>query len=136
LALGADGVNMGTRFCATEEAPIHENIKRFIVENDERATNLIFRSLRNTGRVAKNTVSDNVVEILKNTGATFSDVAHLVKGCDGREALKTGDIEAGLIWGGQVQGLINDIPSCKELIDQMIGDAREIILSKLTSFVK
>ena len=63
LALGADGINMGTRFCATKEAPIHDNVKQFLVENDERATNLIFRSLRNTGRVSKNNVSDEVVDI-------------------------------------------------------------------------
>ncbi len=63
LALGADGINMGTRFCATQEAPIHDEVKRFLVENDERATNLIFREFRNTGRVAKNQVSDQVVAI-------------------------------------------------------------------------
>ncbi|HEY8386244.1 MAG TPA: nitronate monooxygenase, partial [Porticoccaceae bacterium] len=70
LALGAEGINMGTRFCATVEAPIHQNIKQFLVDNDERATNLIFRSLKNTGRVSKNSVSDKVVEILKQPGAT------------------------------------------------------------------
>ena len=101
LALGADGINMGTRFCATKEAPIHDNVKQFLVENDERATNLIFRSLRNTGRVSKNNVSDEVVDILKNPESKFEDIQHLVKGADGRKALESGDLNAGLIWAGR-----------------------------------
>lgn len=131
LALGADGINMGTRFCATVEAPIHERVKQFLVDNDERATNLIFRSLRNTGRVGKNSVSDEVVKILKNPEAKFEHVSHLVKGADGRKALESGDINAGLIWAGQVQGLINDIPTVAELMKRIIGEARDIIQSRL-----
>lgn len=134
LALGADGINMGTRFCATQEAPIHANIKQFLVDSDERSTNLIFRSLRNTGRVSKNPVSDQVVDILKDPSATFNDVAHLVKGADGRTALETGDISAGLIWAGQIQGLIHDIPTCQELIDTMVSQALEIINQRLSRF--
>lgn len=134
LALGAEGINMGTRFCATQEAPIHANIKQFLVDNDERSTNLIFRSLRNTGRVSKNPVSDQVVDILKDPSATFNDVAHLVKGADGRTALETGDISAGLIWAGQIQGLIHDIPTCQELIDTMVDQALEIINQRLNRF--
>jgi NAD(P)H-dependent flavin oxidoreductase YrpB (nitropropane dioxygenase family) len=134
LALGAEGINMGTRFCATQEAPIHANIKQFLVDNDERSTNLIFRSLRNTGRVSKNPVSDQVVDILKDPSATFNDVAHLVKGADGRTALETGDISAGLIWAGQIQGLIHDIPTCQELIDTMVDQALEIINQRLSRF--
>lgn len=133
LALGADGINMGTRFCATVEAPIHKNIKEFIVNNDERDTNLIFRSLRNTGRVSKNSVSDEVVRILKNPDAKFEDVYHLVKGSDGRKALETGQIDAGLIWAGQVQGLINDIPTVSELINRIISEASDIIHNRLSS---
>lgn len=135
LALGADGINMGTRFCATVEAPIHDNVKQLLLQNDERGTNLIFRSLKNTGRVGKNSVSDKVVEILKNPEATFPDVAHLVKGADGRVALETGNIDAGLIWAGQVQGLINDIPTCAELIKRIVDDANEIIGKRLPGFV-
>lgn len=131
LALGADGINMGTRFCATVEAPIHQRVKQFLVDNDERATNLIFRSLRNTGRVGKNSVSDEVVKILKNPEAKFENVSHLVKGADGRKALENGDIDAGLIWAGQVQGLINDIPTVAELMKRIIGEARDIIQSRL-----
>ena len=135
LALGAEGINMGTRFCATREAPIHDKVKQFLVNNDERCTNLIFRSLRNTGRVSKNRISDEVVEILKNPNATFQDVAHLVKGANGRVALETGDLEAGLIWAGQVQGLINDIPSCAELIERIVEEANAIISTRLAGAV-
>lgn len=131
LALGADGINMGTRFCATKEAPIHDNVKQFLVENDERATNLIFRSLRNTGRVSKNNVSDEVVDILKNPDSKFEDIQHLVKGADGRKALESGDLNAGLIWAGQIQGLIDDIPSVDELMKRIVGDAKNIIEQRL-----
>src|SRR3546814_10209557 len=98
LALGADGINRGTRFCATVEAPIHDKVKQFIVSNDERATRLIFRSLKNTGRVAANSVSDEVVARLAKPGAAFEDVRELVPGAKGRAALETGDLDAGLIW--------------------------------------
>ena len=131
LALGADGINMGTRFFATKEAPIHDNVKQFLVENDERATNLIFRSLRNTGRVSKNNVSDEVVDILKNPESKFEDIQHLVKGADGRKALESGDLNAGLIWAGQIQGLIDDIPSVDELMKRIVGDAKNIIEQRL-----
>src|SRR6202007_3157931 len=90
LALGADGINMGTRFCATVEAPIHDRVKQFLVANDERATNLIFRQFRNTGRVARNSVSDRVVEISVRPDATFDDIRSLVSGAQGRLALETG----------------------------------------------
>ena len=131
LALGAQGINMGTRFCATKEAPIHDNIKQLLVDHDERDTNLIFRSLRNTGRVAKNAVSNEVVEILKDPKAEFKDVAHLVKGADGRTALETGKVDAGLVWAGQVQGLIHDIPSCDELIQRIVSEAVALIKERL-----
>src|SRR5579862_4451378 len=120
LSLGADGINMGTRFCATVEAPIHEKVKQLIVANDERGTNLIFRSLRNTARVGKNSVSDKVVEILKRPDARFEDVAALVRGAHGRVLLETGDLDAGLVWAGQVQGLIHDIPTVAELMKRII----------------
>ena len=131
LALGAEGINMGTRFCATQEAPIHPNIKQKYVENDERGTNLIFRSLHNTARVGKNGVSDLVAERLKKPDAKFEDVAELVRGYKGAEMLKSGDVEGGIFWAGMIQGLIHDIPTCQELIDQIIGDATRIINSRL-----
>ena len=135
MALGAEGVNMGTRFCATREAPIHDAIKRFLVENDERATHLIFRRFHNTGRVARNSVSDEVVSLSQQPGATFEDIRAYVSGARGRQALETGDLDAGLIWAGQVQGLIRDIPSCQELLDRMVNDAQAIIHQRLGSML-
>jgi NAD(P)H-dependent flavin oxidoreductase YrpB (nitropropane dioxygenase family) len=135
LALGADGINMGTRFCATVEAPIHQKAKQLLVDNDERGTNLIFRSLHNTARVGKNSVSNTVVEILKKPDAKFEDVAHLVRGAQGRVLLETGDLDAGLIWAGQIQGLIHDIPTCDALIKRIVNETIEIIQKRLTSFV-
>ena len=131
LSLGADGVNMGTRFCATVEAPIHARVKQLLVDNDERGTNLIFRALRNTARVGKNSVSDKVVEILKRPDAKFEDVAQLVRGAQGRVLLETGDLDAGLVWAGQVQGLIHDIPTVAELMKRIIREATEIISRRL-----
>ncbi|MBG6119979.1 MULTISPECIES: NAD(P)H-dependent flavin oxidoreductase [unclassified Sphingobium] len=131
MALGAEGVNMGTRFCATQEAPIHPNVKQLLVENSERDTHLIYRQFRNTGRVARNAVSNKVAEILKDPDAKYEHVADLVKGLKNREALETGDVDAGLIWGGQIQGLIHDIPDCRTLLDRMIADASQIIRSRL-----
>ena len=123
LVLGAEGVNMGTRFCATQEAPIHASIKQMLVAKTERDTNMIFRTLHNSGRVLKNSVSDAVVAIEQRPGgAQFSDVQHLVRGARGREALESGNVEGGLVWGGQVVGLIDDILSCKELIERMVAE--------------
>ncbi|HEX7873674.1 MAG TPA: nitronate monooxygenase family protein [Sphingobium sp.] len=135
LALGAEGVNMGTRFCATKEAPIHENVKQFIVANDERATNLIFRKFKNTGRVGKNSISDKVVEISARHDAVFTDIQPFVSGAKGRVALETGDLDAGLVWAGQVQGLIHDVPTSAELIKRIVDEAEEIINGRLKSFV-
>jgi nitronate monooxygenase len=135
LALGADGINMGTRFCATVEAPIHKNVKKLLLENDERATHLIFRKLHNTARVGKTAISDQVVEILARPDAKFEDVAHLVRGAQGRELLETGNLSAGLVWAGQVQGLIHDIPTVAELIARIVAEAREIITTRLAGLV-
>jgi nitronate monooxygenase len=123
LALGADGVNMGTRFCATQEATAHPSIKQMFLDLDEMGTNLIFRSLKNTARVAKNSISDEVVSRLAAPGAQFDQVAELVAGSRGREALVSGDVDGGIIWGGQVMGLIHDLPTCAELIERMVSDA-------------
>jgi nitronate monooxygenase len=135
LALGAEGLNMGTRFCATKEAPIHDNVKAKYVANDERGTNLIFRSLSNTARVGKNETSDEVVEILKNPDAVFEDVRPLVSGAKGAELLKDGGAENGIFWAGMVQGLIHDIPTCQELIDRIIGEADEIVQSRFADML-
>jgi NAD(P)H-dependent flavin oxidoreductase YrpB (nitropropane dioxygenase family) len=126
LVLGAEGVNMGTRFCATQEAPIHDHIKRALVGSTERQTRLIFRTLHNTGRVLKNAISDEVVAIEQRPGGCeFGDIRHLVAGARGREALQTGQVDGGLVWAGQVVGLIDDIPSCEALIQRMVAECLE-----------
>jgi len=130
LALGADGINMGTRFCATREAPIHDAFKQAMVANDERATDLIFRSMRNTARVAKNAVSQKVIE-MERAGASFDEVRDLVKGTRGREGLERGDTDFGIWSAGMVQGLIHDVPSVAELIDRIMADAEAIIDDRL-----
>ena len=125
LVLGAEGINMGTRFCATREAPIHENIKRRMVEAGERDTQLILRTLRNTGRVLKNAVAAEVVALeTRPGGAEFKDVHPLVAGARGRAALESGDVDGGLIWASPVLGLIDDIPTCAELIERIMADCR------------
>jgi len=133
LALGAEGINMGTRFCATVEAPIHAAVKQKYVENDERGSHLIFRNFHNTARVGKSEVSDEVVRRLKNPQATFEDVRELVSGAAGKELLETGDLSKGVFWAGMVQGLIHDIPTCAQLIDRIITEAEAILDSRLAA---
>lgn len=134
LALGADGVNMGTRFMCTTESPIHQKIKEQMVANDERCTNVIFKPFRNTARVVKNTISDEVLEIQAN-GGQFDDVHHLVSGARGAKVYETGDPEAGIWWASTAQGLIHDIPSCQELVDRMVSEAAELIQGRLNGLV-
>jgi nitronate monooxygenase len=135
LALGADGINMGTRFCATREAPIHDNVKRMYVENDERGTHLIFRNFHNTARVGKSGVSDEVVRRLANPAAEFKDVAELVSGKAGAELLETGDLDKGVFWAGMIQGLIHDIPSVQELMDRIMAEAEGIVAERLAGMM-
>jgi NADH:quinone reductase (non-electrogenic) len=124
LALGAEGVNMGTRFCVTKEAPIHENIKRALSSATERDTRLIFRTLHNTARIFTNAIAEQVLAKEK-AGATFDDIRELVAGSRGKAALVSGDVNGGVISAGQTVGLINDIPSCAELIERMVSECRE-----------
>lgn len=123
LVMGAEGVNMGTRFCATVEAPIHPDVKQALVDASERDTHLIFRTLHNTARVLKNPISDEVVSIERKGGATFEDIRHLVIGARGRAALETGTND-GIVSAGQCVGLINDVPTCAELLERMVGECR------------
>lgn len=126
LVLGAEGVNMGTRFCATREAPIHDDIKRALMSADERDTRLIFRTLNNTARVLKNAISEEVVQIENQPGGCeFKEIQPLVSGARGRAALASGHVDDGVITAGQVVGLIDDIPSCAELIERMVQECRE-----------
>jgi NAD(P)H-dependent flavin oxidoreductase YrpB (nitropropane dioxygenase family) len=126
LALGAEGVNMGTRFCATQEAPIHDNIKQALVNANERDTRLILRSLHNTARVFRNAVSEEVAAAESRPGGCqFEDIRPLVSGARGAAALADGDIDGGIITAGQVVGLIHDIPTCDVLIARMVAECRE-----------
>ncbi|WP_342249941.1 NAD(P)H-dependent flavin oxidoreductase [Sphingomonas sp. OTU376] len=134
LALGADGINMGTRFCATREAPIHDNFKAAMVANDERATELIFRSYRNSARVARNRIAEQVVAI-EREGRPFEDVAALVKGARGREGLVSGDIDHGIWTAGMVQGLIHDVPTVRELVERIVEEAEAIIARRLAAML-
>ncbi|WP_433507650.1 NAD(P)H-dependent flavin oxidoreductase [Pseudonocardia halophobica] len=134
LALGADGINMGTRFMATVESGIHQNVKDRLVEAGERDTQLIFRQLRNTARVADNAVSREVVEKLK-AGAQFEDIRDLVAGKRGAIVYETGDLDHGIWSAGMVQALIRDIPTCEELITRIVRDAEEIITGRLAGMV-
>ncbi len=131
LALGAEGINMGTRFCATQEAQIHPNVKQAYVDNDERGTHLIFRNFKNTARVGKSDVSDEVARRLAQPDAKFKDVAELVAGAAGRELLQTGDLSKGVFWASMVQGLIHDVPTVQELMDRIIGEANGILDDRL-----
>jgi NADH:quinone reductase (non-electrogenic) len=131
LALGADGINMGTRFMATVEAPIHENVKKQIVANDERQTDLIFRTMHNTARVGRNAISQQVVAIEKRGNAKFEEVRDLVAGARGKVLLETGEMDTGIWSAGQVQGLIHDIPTCAELVSRIVREAEEIIRGRL-----
>lgn len=135
LALGAEGINMGTRFMATVESPIHQKVKEQIVANDERQTNLIFRTMHNTARVAKNAVSDEVVRIERAGGAKFEDVKDLVAGARGKVVYEAGDPDYGIWSAGQIQGLIHDIPTCAELIHRIVREAEEIITGRLAKAV-
>ncbi|HHX91078.1 MAG TPA: nitronate monooxygenase [Paracoccus sp.] len=128
LALGCEGVNMGTRFVATKEAPVHDRIKQALIEANETQTNLIFRSFRNSGRVLKNAISDEVVATENRSGGCeFTDVQPLVVGQRGRHALETGMVDGGLIWASQAVGLIDDVPSCAELLGRMDAECRKAL---------
>jgi NAD(P)H-dependent flavin oxidoreductase YrpB (nitropropane dioxygenase family) len=123
LALGAQGINMGTRFMCTQEAPIHDNIKQALVNATERDTNLMFRTMHNTARVLKNAISNEVVAMEKQ-GAKFEDIRHLVTGARGRVALREGKVDDGVVSAGMVIGLIKDIPTCAELIERIVSECR------------
>lgn len=135
LSLGAQGVNMGTRFMLTREAPVHEDIKQAVVQGSEKDTLLIFRTLRNTGRVFRNAISEEVVGLERRPGGCeFKDIQHLVAGARGRAALESGAVDDGVVWAGLGIGLMHDIPSCEELLERMVAECREH-LSRALSWV-
>jgi NADH:quinone reductase (non-electrogenic) len=135
LSLGADAVNMGTRFLATQEAPVHQNLKLALVNNDERSTRLIMRTLRNTERVLHNEMVDKVLEIESRGNTKIEDLIPYVSGLTGKEMLKNGHMEKGILAAGQSLGLIRDIPTCQELCDRMMADAKHIIREKFKNLV-
>jgi len=136
LALGADGINMGTRFIATKEAPVHQNVKDAIVAASELDTRLVMRPLRNTERVMSNPAVEKIVEIEKQKGADLAieDIIELVAGVYPK-VMTDGEMDAGAWSCGMVAGLINDIPTCKELVERIVAGAEDIITKRLASIV-
>ncbi|KAI8085856.1 uncharacterized protein B0P05DRAFT_25061 [Gilbertella persicaria] len=134
LALGAEGINMGTRFMCTVEAPIHQNVKEAMVKADEHSTSLVFRPFRNTSRIFKNDIAVEVKKRELNPEVKFDDVRELVAGARGKQVYVTGDIHYGVWTAGQVLGLIDDIPTCQDLVARIVRDAENISL--LVSFFK
>ena len=136
LAMGAEGMNMGTRFMATVEAPVHQNVKDAIVAASELDTRLIMRPLRNTERVLTNEAVEKVLAIEKEKGAEirFEDIAHEVAGVYPKVMME-GDMDVGAWSCGMVAGLIHDIPTCKELIDRIMSEAEEIINTRFRTML-
>ena len=136
LAMGAEGMNMGTRFIATKEAPVHDNVKKAILAASELDTRLVMRPLRNTERVMTNDAVEKLLEIEKEKGAdlTFEDIYEQVAGVYPR-IMSEGDMDAGAWSCGMVAGLISDIPTCQELIDRIMSEAEAIIRQRLAGFL-
>jgi len=132
LAMGAEGMNMGTRFIATKEAPVHENVKQAIVNASELDTRLIMRSLRNTERVLNNKAVEKIIEVEREKGGSLEimDIAEMVGGVYPK-IMQNGDMDAGAWSCGMVAGLIHDVPTVKELIDRIMKEADEIIAKRL-----
>ena len=133
LALGGEAIVMGTRFMATKEAGIHQNVKEKMTEADELSTNLMFRTMHNTARVFKNSISDQVVEIESTGSATFEDVKDLVAGQRGRVVFEEGDLEHGIWSAGISVARVKDVPTCKEMVSRLVLEAEEIIDGRLQS---
>ena len=136
LSLGAEGINMGTRFMCTIEAPIHQKVKEAIVEAQETDTELVLRRWKNTSRLFANKVAKEAVKVEReSTSGKFEDVAPYVSGKRGREVFINGDVDFGVWTAGQVIGLIHDIPSCQELVGRIEREAEET-LRRATSLMK
>ena len=135
LGLGADGMNMGTRFVATQEAPVHPAVKTALVDHGERDTRLIMRSLRNTERVMHNPVVQKILDIESRGDTRIEDIAPYVSGLVGKEMLEQGQMEKGVLAAGQSMGLIKDIPTCQELLDRIMAQAEQIIRDKFSQVI-
>jgi NAD(P)H-dependent flavin oxidoreductase YrpB (nitropropane dioxygenase family) len=137
LALGAEGVNMGTRFMATTEAPIHENVKNALVEGSERDTTHVFRSMKFTERVFKNDSARKVQELEKKFPGDFSKIRHLVGGALYKEVFQTtGNLDRGVWSCGCCMGLIDSVVSCEQLLSEMVEEATDIIQGRLVNMVQ
>tara|TARA_E500000331_G_scaffold120263_1_gene117423 strand:+ start:4955 stop:5932 length:978 start_codon:yes stop_codon:yes gene_type:complete len=136
LSMGAEGMNMGTRFIATKEAPVHENVKQAILNASELDTRLVMRPLRNTERVLNNPAVERLLQKEKDLGADlkFEDIIDEVAGIYPKVMID-GEPESGAWSCGMVAGLIHDIPTCKELIDQIMKESEEIITNRLGGFL-
>jgi nitronate monooxygenase len=135
LGLGADGMNMGTRFVATREAPVHDNVKQALISHGERDTRLIMRTLRNTERVLHNQTVDKVLEIEGRGNTKIEDIVPYVSGLVGQEMLQDGQMDKGVLSAGQSIGFIHDIPTCRELLDRIMAQAEEIIKKKFAQVI-
>jgi nitronate monooxygenase len=141
LALGADGMNMGTRFIATREAPVHENVKHALVAATELDTRLIMRPIRNTERVLRNAAVEEILRIERQRleagqALQIDDIRHLVAGSENRKVLQQGQMDAGAWSCGMVAGLIHDIPTCKELLDAIMEEAEALIRGRLAGMLE
>ena len=134
LALGADAMNMGTRFVATQESPVHSAIKEWLVNATELDTMYVMRSLRNTERVLRNSTAEKVLQ-LEQEGAGIAELAPLVSGKNGLKMVTEGDTECGLMSAGLCVGLVHDIPTIEELMDRIMSDAREIAVGRLAGMM-
>ncbi len=140
LAMGAEGINMGTRFVATREAPVHERVKQALVAATELDTRLIMRPIRNTERVLTNAAVEEILDIERHKAAAgevvqIDDIRHLVAGSANRKVLHEGAMDAAAWSCGMVAGLIHDIPSCQELIDGIMREAEDIIRGRLEAML-
>ena len=136
LALGADGMNMGTRFVATVECPVHDAVKQALVQADERDTRLLMRTLRNTARFLANGNTEKVLEIEGRGHATIDDIKRYMSGLEGKQMIETGDLGQGVISAGQIIGMIRDVPTVQELFDRIVGEATELMTTQLPDVVR
>jgi NADH:quinone reductase (non-electrogenic) len=134
LALGCEGMNMGTRFMATKEAPIHQKVKEALVTGDERGTALILRSLKNTARVFGNSVARQAIA-MEHEALGIAEIGPVVAGSRGRVVYETGDTEHGIWSAGTSMGLVQDIPSCRELVERIVREAEGLIGGRLGGMV-
>ncbi len=135
LALGAEGVNMGTRFLLTKEAPVHQDVKDWLLKHTERDTLLLLRAFRNTERVARTPRSEKALA-MERSGATIEELLPLISGLKGLDMINHGIVDEGIMSVGQCIGLIHDIPTAKEVIDTIIREADRIVNERLVKISK